>query len=153
MYATSGLRKSELLVLSVDQVDVESRLIIPKNAHQSGTTKNTWATCFNSETQTYLRQYLAKQETDNSDDRLFPISEVTLRRSFNQTNRKTGLHITPQVLRDWFCCQLGELGVPDRYVDAFCGRAPKSVLARHYTDYSSEKLKRIYGKANLTVLS
>lgn len=38
------------------------------------------------------------------------------------------------------------------YIDAFCGRTPKSVLARHYSDYSSEKLKQIYDKANLKVL-
>jgi len=48
---------------------------------------------------------------------------------------------------------MGELGVPDRYIDAFCGRVPKSVLARHYTDYSPERLKRIYDKAGLKVLS
>jgi len=72
---------------------------------------------------------------------------------FDKSKRKTGLHITPQVLREWFCCQLGELGVPDRYVDALCGRVPKSVLARHYTDYSPQKLKAIYDKTNLAVLS
>ena len=46
---------------------------------------------------------------------------------------------------------MGRLGVPDRYVDAFCGRVPRNVLARHYTDFSSEKLKEIYDKANLKV--
>jgi len=45
------------------------------------------------------------------------------------------------------------LGVLDRYVDAFCGRVPISVLARHYTDYSPEKLKEIYDKAGLKALS
>jgi len=40
-----------------------------------------------------------------------------------------------------------------RYVDAFCGRVPRSVLARHYTDFSPEKLKEIYEKAKLKVLS
>ena len=30
-----------------------------------------------------------------------------------------------------------------RYIDAFCGKTPKSVLARRYTDYSPERLKRI----------
>jgi intergrase/recombinase len=35
---------------------------------------------------------------------------------------------------------MGWLGVPDRYVDAFCGRVPRSVLVRHYTDFSPEKL-------------
>jgi intergrase/recombinase len=48
---------------------------------------------------------------------------------------------------------MGRLGVPDRYVDAFCGRVPRSVLARHYTDFSPEKLKEIYDKADLKVLS
>jgi integrase len=151
MYATSGLRKSELLGLSLDDIDLENRLIIPKNAHTTGTTKNTWATCFNVEAQTYLRQYLASRKTD--DKRLFSISETTLRRIFRGTRKRTGLDIRPQVLREWFCCQLGELGVPDRYVDALCGRVPKSVLARHYTDYSPNRLKTIYDKANLRVLT
>jgi len=150
MYATSGLGRNELLGLAVDDVDVENRAIIPKNAH-NGTTKNTWATCFNAECQTYLRRYLANRQTN--DKRLFPISEVTLRRAYREANSKTDLHVKPQLLRDWLCCRLGELGVPDRYVDAFCGRVPKSVLARHYTDYSPEKLKRIYDKADLRVLS
>ena len=56
-------------------------------------------------------------------------------------------------LREWFCCEMGNLRVSDRYIDAFCGRTPKSVLARHYTDYSPERLKRIYDKANLKVFS
>ena len=48
---------------------------------------------------------------------------------------------------------MGELSVADRYVDAFCGRVPRSVLARHYTDFSPERLKRIYDSVNLRVLS
>lgn len=48
---------------------------------------------------------------------------------------------------------MAELGVPDRYVDCLCGRIPRSVIGRYYTDYSPERLKRIYDKANLTVLS
>jgi len=73
--------------------------------------------------------------------------------SFSLRLEKTGLKITPQILREWFACEMGRLGVPDRYVDAFCGRVPRSVLARHYTDFSPEKLKEIYDKANLKVLS
>jgi hypothetical protein len=48
---------------------------------------------------------------------------------------------------------MGKLGLADRYVDAFCGRVPRSVLARHYTDFSPERLKEIYDKAGLKVLS
>jgi len=48
---------------------------------------------------------------------------------------------------------MGKLGVPDRYVDALWGRVPRSVLARHYTDFSPERLKEIYDKAGLKALS
>ncbi|MCJ7635580.1 hypothetical protein MUP77_24720 [Candidatus Bathyarchaeota archaeon] len=48
---------------------------------------------------------------------------------------------------------MGKLGVQDRYVDAFCGRVPQSILARHYTDYSPERLKEVYERAGLKVLS
>jgi len=48
---------------------------------------------------------------------------------------------------------MSRLGVPDRFIDAFQGRIPQSVLARHYTDYRPEKLKAIYDKAELRVLS
>jgi hypothetical protein len=42
--------------------------------------------------------------------------------------------------------------VPYLFV-SFGARAPKSVLARHYTDFSPEKLKEIYEKAELEVLN
>ena len=45
------------------------------------------------------------------------------------------------------------LEVQDRYVDAFCGRMPQSILARHNTDYSPERLKEIYENAKLKVLN
>ena len=65
----------------------------------------------------------------------------------------TGFLIQPQDLRYWFCEEMGRLGVAARYIDAFCGRVPKSVLAKHYTDYAAEKLKKIYDKTGLKVLS
>jgi hypothetical protein len=49
-------------------------------------------------------------------------------------------------------CELGRLNVPDRYVDAFCGRVPQSVLARHCTDFSPERLREIYDQACLKIL-
>jgi len=42
--------------------------------------------------------------------------------------------------------------VPDRFVDVFQGRAPKSVLAKHYTGKDLERLKRMHEKADLKVL-
>ncbi len=47
----------------------------------------------------------------------------------------------------------GRLKVPDRYVNAFQGRVPREVLARHYTDFQEGNMKAIYDEAGLTVLS
>lgn len=44
------------------------------------------------------------------------------------------------------------LGVSETHVDASCGRVPKSVLAKHYTDFSPERLGQIYDKAAFEVL-
>ena len=57
------------------------------------------------------------------------------------------------MLREWFCYVMGRLNAPDRYVNAFCGRMPVSVLAKRYSDFGPEKLKGIYEKANLALLS
>jgi len=44
-----------------------------------------------------------------------------------------GVSITSEVVRAWFSTEMGELGVPDRFIDILQGRAPRSVLAKHYT--------------------
>ena len=44
---------------------------------------------------------------------------------------------------------MGESLTPDRFVDIFQGRAPRSVLAKYYTGKELQRLKRIYEKANL----
>jgi hypothetical protein len=44
---------------------------------------------------------------------------------------------------------MGILYVSDRYIDAFCCRVPKSILARNSTDYTPDRLKAIYEEADL----
>ena len=150
LFATSGLRRSELSTLLVENIDLEKRIVIPRT--HSGATKKTWCTFFNKECRDVLLEYLDIKTQSNP--RLFPWNSREYGNIFwRKARKKTALKITPQTLRDWFCVEMGELGVQDRYIDAFCGRVPKSVLARHYTDYSPERLKRIYDKAGLTVLS
>ncbi|MFP4006122.1 MAG: hypothetical protein ACLFUR_05340, partial [Candidatus Hadarchaeia archaeon] len=60
--------------------------------------------------------------------------------------------ITPQDLRKWFAKEMRNLGVSGEHIDAFCGRIPRSVRAKHYTDYSPERLKEVYVKSNLMVM-
>jgi len=148
MFATTGLRKSEVLNLKIEDIDLEKRMVLPK-AHR-GRTKRVWVSFFNKECEEVLRRYLSKRKDENP--KLFPISRVTLWKIFRRGREKINVHLNPQILREWFACEMGRLGVPDRYVDAFCGRVPRTVLARHYTDFSPEKLKEIYDKANLKVL-
>lgn len=147
MYASSGLRRMEILGLKRMDIDFEKRMIKPK-AH-SGETKKVWISFFNKETEESLTRYIASRKDDNL--KLFPFANSRSHKLWNSAREKIGLNITPQRLREWFCVEMTNLGVPDRYIDAFCGRTPKSVLAKHYNDYSP-KLRQIYDKANLKVL-
>jgi integrase len=149
LYATSALRRREAMALLKENIDLEKRMIIP--GVRNTRTKRRLFSFFNEETEIVLRRYLASRRDDSS--KLLPISEKTFRKIWKRAYEKTGILITPQLLRDWFCNEMGRLGVPDRYIDAFCGRVPRSILARHYTDYSPERLKQIYDKADLKVLA
>ncbi len=152
IYATTGLRKEEVLNLRIGDIDFERRMIFPKGGSR---TKRVWVTFYNEEAEEALKEYLGSFEglKSRKEEKLFPVSEKYFRIRYRTFESWNGIRITPQVLREWFACEMGRLGVPDRYVDAFCGRVPRTVLARHYTDFSPEKLKEIYDKANLKVLN
>jgi integrase/recombinase XerD len=149
MYASSGLRRMEILSLKKTDIDFANRTIKPK-AH-NGETKKVWISFFDEEAANVLKQYLEQRKDDNP--KLFPMANSRSHKLWKNAREKTGLNITPQRLREWFCVEMTNLGVSDRYIDAFCGRVPKTVLAKHYSDYSPEKLKRIYDKADLKVLT
>jgi integrase len=150
LYATTGLRQHEVLSLRLRDIDLEKRMIIPNGG--TSRTKRTWITFFNEEAEKALKEYLASFKGLDKDAKLFPVGSFCLRKAFMKFERETGVRIRPQILREWFSTEMARLGVPDRYVDAFSGRVPRSVLARHYTDYSPERLKEIYDKAGLKIL-
>ncbi len=143
-YASSGLRKGEVLSLSVEDIDFKKRMIIPNNHY--GVTKSSYVSFFNGEAEEALNKL------DRNGDKLFNVSDRQYKIMWKSAQRRSGLHITAKRLRDWFCYEMGNLGVSDRYIDAFCGRTPKSVLARNYTDYNPERLRKIYEDANIKVL-
>jgi len=149
LYASSGLRRREGLSLHLCNLDMANMMIMP-NAHR-GRTKNSWITFYNCECAEKLDEFLRSRRDKNP--KLFPMGRVGEERLWRSAIEETGIHITPQVLRQWFCVELSDLGVADRYIDAFCGRVPKSVLARCYSDYSPEKLRRIYFNAKLRILT
>jgi integrase/recombinase XerD len=149
LYASSGLRRQEVLSLETADLNFETCMISPKP--HNGRTKHTWLTFFNVECADTLKRYLSSRKDCNP--KLFPISRIHEESLWHEAMIKTDLRITPQTLREWFCNEMGSLGLQDRYIDAFCGRLPKTVLARHYSDYSAERLREIYSKAGLKVLS
>ncbi len=147
-FATTGLRRSEALNLSKDDVHFDLRCVKAKHDTR---TKRAGVTFYNEECEKYLQKYLASRNDDNS--RLFRIGHRQFRQIWQKASEAADCRIRPQVLRKWHSTMLGELMVPDRFVDVFQGRAPKNVLARHYTGNGLERLKRIYDKAGFKVLS
>jgi len=148
LWASSGRRRNEILGLTLGDIDLEKRMLMPNGSGSS--TKRTWVSFYGEEAERGLRRYI--REAKISDNSPLFSSKSQIERAFRKASEASGIKITPQVLRDWFACEMGRLEVPDRYVDAFAGRVPRSVLARHYTDFSPERLKEIYDKAGLKVL-
>jgi integrase len=148
LYATTGLRREEILSLRLENIDFERQMITPYNHH--GETKKSWVSFYNEEAEKALREYLDSKK-DSRSERLFPMQRQEVVDLWKTAREKAGMSITPQKLRQWFCSEMMRLGVSETYVDAFCGRVPESVLARHYTDFSPEKLKEVYDKAKLKI--
>ena len=146
--ASTGLRKGELLSLQKENINWDTRCVITNHYTR---TKRSGITFYNEEAETFLKKYL--EGRDDTDSRLFVISGNKWREIWNKASDAAGIRITAKTLRLWHSTKMGELGVPDRYVDIFQGRAPRSVLAKHYTGSGLERLKRIYEKADLKVLS
>ncbi len=148
LLASSGLRLSELLSLRYSDIDLGERMIMPQS--HAGTTKRSWITFYNIEAEEVLKSYFSIIDRDG---KIFKIQRDQVSRIFRYTSRKCKIKITPQTLRGIFCQQMVQQGTPVHYVDAFCGRVPQSILAKHYSDFSPEVLKEIYDKANLRYFS
>ncbi len=91
------------------------------------------------------------QSRYDDSDRLSVISDRQWKKIWNQASESEGVSVTSKVLRAWFSAEMGELGTPDRFIDIFQGRSPRSVLAKHYTGKRSLRFKRIYDKPDLKI--
>jgi len=148
-YASTGLRNSEGLKLNrFEDIDYELRSV--KSKHDTRT-KKAGVTFYNEECELWLKKYLNARKDDS--EKLFRVYWKRFFRIWKKASEGAGVRIGPQILRKWHATQLGELGVPDRFVDIFQGRAPRTVLAAHYTGKDLMTLKGIYDKANLKVIS
>lgn len=137
----SGLRRTELLELKKNDIDMSLRSV--KSKHNTRT-KRAGITFYTEETETFLNKYLNNRR-DNK-QKLFRIDMNAFYKMWVRISKRAGIKITPQVLRKWQSTTLGENGCSDRYVDVFQGRTPKTVLAKFYTGKELLRLKSIYQK-------
>ena len=147
-FASSGLRKNEVLGLSRDDIDWENRSVVPNHFSR---TKRSGLAFYNEETKCWLERYL--NERNDGESQLFIVSDRKYSDIWDKASDSAGIRITAKVLRLWHSVELGEKGTPDRFTDIFQGRSPRSTLAKHYTSRGIERLKAVYDKADLTILS
>lgn len=152
LLASSGLRRRELMELTVSEIDFEDRGIYPET-DDGQTTKRQWVTFFSPKTEEKLRTVYDIDDMGLDEPFITCYPDTLTSRIREASERAETMKITPQVLRVWFCDEMNRLGVADRYIDAFCGRTPDSVLAKHYSDYTPRKLREMYKNAGLSVLS
>jgi integrase len=99
-FTSSGLRRNEILKLRLQNLDLTSRTIIP--AASESETKHSWVSFYNQEAESLLKEYLHVRESSRS-LRLFPFARKKERKLWRSARERTGLEITPKVLREWFC--------------------------------------------------
>lgn len=151
LLATSGLRRRELMELTPAEIDLEDRAIYPETA-DGQTTKRQWVTFFSPDTEAKLLDVYDIHDM-GVDEPFVTCHPDTLTDRIREASERAGtMRVTPQKLRVWFCNEMNRLGVADRYIDAFCGRTSRTVLAKHYTDYTPRKLKEVYKNADISVL-
>ena len=151
LMATSGLRRAEVLDLTPANFDLDNRGIYPQKS-DGQTTKQQWMSFYSPDAESKLHDEY-NFDRMAPDEPLFTRHRDTFTHSFRDASAEADtMKITPQVLRVWFCQEMSSLGVADRYIDAFCGRTARSVLAKHYSDYTPENLQRVYENAGISVL-
>jgi integrase len=141
MFASTGRRFSEIISLQWPEIDLKTRTLQPNHFAK---TKRSYYSFFNQECNDAL------EGLDPAEGRIFTASPIHT--PWRYARLRTKLPVTPQTLRFWFANEMATLGVPDRFIDAFQGRIPRSILARHYTDFSVDNLRQVYNKAGLKVL-
>lgn len=142
----SGLRIGEVLSLQVKHIDFETNMIDASGIHQ-GETKASWISFITQQTADALMEYLdAQGKLEDTDLPVFSVSARSVQQDFKDASEQLGLDINPKLLRKVFADRCGKASIDKKYTDAFCGRTPKTVLQRHYTDYSPEALREQYDK-------
>ncbi len=136
---TTGLRRGEILKLRPEDIIWEYNAVVPKHFTK---TKRAGISFFTWQAREWLEKYL--EERGDEEGRLFRISDSNWDRIWIKIFERTGIRVTPQVLRKTFStiCQLA--GIPTSIVNIWQGRAPQSVIERFYTSATLPQLYKVY---------
>jgi integrase/recombinase XerC len=141
----AGVRKSELLNLRVSHVAFESRTVhvVDGKGRDGGKSRTVPMT-----PQLYqlLKAYSTIREGIETGAPEFylgshgvkALTATTLRRIFQRASSRTGIHVTPHMLRHTFCTLLSRFGVPDRLAREAMGHADFKTLQRYQHVYEGE---------------
>jgi integrase len=143
---SSGLRISEVLSLRFIDIANELHMINATNIHK-GKTKHSWISFMSQDAVDILYEYLDDIEFDFMENsKLFSVSARTVQEEFKKASESIEASINPHLLRTVFTEKCSQAGIENKYIDAFCGRISQGVLAKHYTDYSPNALRKQYDK-------
>lgn len=140
----SGLRIGEVLKLRVNDIDFESNMINASEIHK-GDTKSSWISFITQQTSDLLDAWIDLEvDFHEENPKIFSLSARSVQQEFKNVSDMLAIPITPHLLRTVFSEKCAQAKIPDKYIDAFCGRIPQGVLARNYTDYSPQSLRKRY---------
>jgi integrase len=122
LFATCGWRKHEVLRLTYDRIDFNRRMLTPEQ--NSNRTKGQWFSFYNEEAEDALTVYASQEKGTKI---VFKLNERSKLKTWVKAEQKCGVHIRPQMLREWFCSELEAAG----YVNVekeFVVKKPHTVL-------------------------
>lgn len=127
----SGMRRSEILNLTFrDLRELENSMVVVEVTNTKGG-KPRHVTC--TQQMIAIANQLKQLERDDGDDRLFPISLTTLKRSLGTLWKRTGLQdVRLHDLRRTHATMLIQRNIDPRTVAARLGHRGTDMLAKHY---------------------
>lgn len=132
----SGLRANE--VLGLKPADIQTDGTIDARGAHAGRTKKAGISFAPSELACAHR---ASQEAEG------PLEYKTFHAAVERAKKAAGVTgLTPKDLRRHWADVAREAGLSADMIDVFAGRAPKSVLARHYTTTGTKELRLAWGR-------
>jgi integrase len=137
----SAIRPEHLLRLTKKLFDKPNRMI--NTWMKTFSKKNFFFSFYTENLRPIVEAYL--DTLPKADSQLFPLTSRYIQKEFVKASEKSGVQITPKMLRKFATNWLRRHGMIAEDVDAITSHLPYSVVARHYLD--SSRVKAEYDNA------